>query len=427
MENQKIVLTKLHAAQQNIYNKRGARTVIRCGRRFGKTTLLETMGSNWSALHRKRVGRFCPTYKLLIPSYNRILKTIRPMVTSASKIDGIIELVGGGGIEFWTLNDPDAGRSRFYDEVIIDEASLAKGMRNIWEQSIAPTLLDRNGNATMAGTPQGINDEDYFYQACSDKTLLDGWKEFHAPTSANPTLNAAVVADLVNRYPPLVYQQEYQALFVDWRGTAFFSLENLLVNNQGVPYPDKCDAVFAVIDSAMKDGSQNDGTAVIYYATNQFGTHPLVVLDWEIMQIQSDLLITWLPNVFANLEVLAQQVKARTGSLGGFIEDKSSGITLVQHAERMGWPAQPIDGDITNVGKDGRAILASGPVFRGEVKFSAKAYDKVTEYKKQTRNHLTHQVCGYRLGDKDAAKRSDDLYDAFTYGVIIALGGREGF
>ncbi len=426
-----ITYTKFHAGQQHIADNRSKRTVLRCGRRFGKTVMIENLGSAWAAHDAKRIGWFCPNYKLLIPSYARILRMVRPMVVSASKIDGLIELEGGGGIEFWTLNDPEAGRSRSYDEVIIDEASLAKGLRDIWEQAIAPTLLDRNGNATMAGTPKGIDDENYFYQACTNKTKTSTWaelwKEFHAPTSANPTLNRGAVESLQQRYPPLVYKQEYLAEFVDWSGDAFFSSTSLTVDGLGVPYPMNCDCVYAVIDSAMKDGSENDGTGVTYFGLSQHFGHPLTILDWDVIQIKSDLLPTWLPSVFDRLEQLAKICKARRGSIGAFIEDKASGITLNQHSARMGWPAQPISGDITAIGKDGRAINASGPVHRGEVKMSVYAYDKVTEYKGMTRNHLLSQVCSYRIGDKDAAKRSDDLLDTFTYGVIIGLNGAEGF
>lgn len=419
-------LIEPHAGQLRLSQNRSKRDVWRCGRRFGKTTELEQLACDWAA-NKKRVGWFSPTYKLLTPSYNRILKTIRPIKQSSSKVDGIIETITGGGIEFWTLNDPDAGRSRFYDEVIIDEASLAKGLQDIWEQSIAPTLLDRNGNATMAGTPKGIDDENYFYRACTDKSLPDPWQEFHAPTAANPKLDRAAVAKLEHQYPPLVYRQEYLAEFVDWSGAAFFALDKMLVNGQGVPFPDKCDAVFAVVDSALKDGTENDGTAVTYFALNRYYGHKLVILDWDIIQIKSDLLITWLPSVFKRCADLAKICGARNGSMGAFIEDKASGITLNQHSQRMGWPAQPIEGDITGIGKDGRAVLASGPVFREEVKLSQYAYDKVTEYKGQTRNHFVHQMCGYRLGDKDAAKRADDLADCGMYGVIIALGGDDGF
>ena len=298
-----------HSGQRNIAENRSKRTVIRCGRRFGKTVMLEEMGKAWSAHDAKRVGWFCPNYKLLIPSYARILKTLRPIVSSASKIDGIIELETGGCVEFWTLNDPDAGRSRNYDEVIIDEASLTKGLRDIWEQSIAPTLLDRNGNATMAGTPKGIDDENFFYNACTTKEKSDNWpelwKEFHAPTSANPTLHQEAVSTLKERYPAKVYQQEYLADFVNWSGDAFFSSDNLTVNNKGVEYPIGCDYVFAVVDSAMKDGQDHDGTAVIYCAVSKHFGHPLIILDWDIVQIKSDLLVNWIPGVIANLEKFA--------------------------------------------------------------------------------------------------------------------------
>lgn len=426
-----ITYTKFHAGQQRIAQNRSKRTVLRCGRRFGKTVMLENMASNWAGHDGKRVGWFCPNYKLLTPSYNRILKMVRPMVISSSKIDGIIELEGAGGIEFWTLNDEDAGRSRSYDEIIIDEASLTKGLREIWEQSIAPTLLDRNGNCTMAGTPKGIDHENFFYLACTNKskteTWHEVWKEFHAPTSANPTLHKEAVATLKDRYPALVYQQEYLAEFVDWSGAAFFSLDNLTVNNLGVEWPMHNDMVFAVVDSAMKDGSQNDGTAVIYYAVSKYFGHKLTVLDWDIVQIKSDMLVNWLPNVIKNLEHYADLTKSRGGSAGVWIEDKASGITLLQTGMRLGWPVQAINGEITSIGKDGRAISASGAVYRGEVKLSQFAFEKVVEFKGQTRNHLITQVCGYRIGDKDAAKRADDLADALTYGVIISLGGNDGF
>ena len=429
--SKRITYTPFHAGQQNIAENRSKRTVVRCGRRFGKTVMLENMGAAWASYDGKRVGWFCPSYKLLIPSYNRILKMVRPLVVSASKIDAVIELETGGGIEFWTLNDPDAGRSRFYDEVVIDEASLAPGLREIWELSISPTLLDRDGNATMAGTPKGIDPENFFYEACTNKEKTDSWrelwKEFHAPTAANPTLKPEAVARLVQQYAPLAYQQEYLAEFVDWSGVAFFSSEKLTVNGQGVEYPMNCDCVYAVIDSAMKDGSENDGTAVKWFALSKHFGHPLTVLDWEIVQIKADMLNTWLPSVLQRGEQLAAQCKARGGFIGAFIEDKSSGIALNQYAQRMGLACQPIQGDLTAIGKDGRAIMASGAVHREEVKYSAYAYDKVMEYKNQTRNHSISQVCGYRIGDKDAAKRADDLTDTFTYGVAIGLNGAEGF
>ncbi|MEI1276562.1 hypothetical protein V8G45_27325 [Klebsiella pneumoniae] len=422
---QSVKLQELHAKQADIgraFNE-SRRVVIRCGRRFGKTTLLERCASKW-AYNGLKVGWFGPTYKLNLPTYKRILRTIQPVVVAKSKIDQVIETRRDGCVEFWTLQDEDAGRSRFYDRVIIDEGSLVpKGLRNIWEQAIAPTLLDRKGHAVMAGTPKGIDPDNFFYEACTDKTL--GWQEFHAPTASNPMLDPEAVAKLKDEYPALVYQQEYLADFVDWNGAAFFSESSMLVDGEAVDYPTRCDQVFAVVDTALKDGLEHDGTAVTYFARNIIAGTPLIILDWDVLQIEGALLESWLPTVAQRCEELAAQVGARQGSLGGWIEDKASGIVLLQQAARRSLPFHPIEEKLVDLGKEGRALSVSGYVHRGEVKISRYAHDKITNYKGQTRNHLISQVCGFRLGTK--TPHHMDLLDTFTYGVAISLGDSEGY
>ncbi len=428
---QTIAWAKFHADQERVAAvvKANPRVVLRCGRRWGKTTLAESAASKW-ALDGLSVGWFSSSYKLLTPSYKRIYRTVRPAVVSASRLDGIIEIDENengrsGQIEFWTLNDEDAGRSRSYDRVIIDEASLVpRGLKEIWDQAISPTLLDRRGTAVMAGTPKGINKENFFYRACTDKSL--GWIECHAPTAANPTLDQEGVARLQDEYPPLVYQQEFLAEFVDWSGSAFFSLEKLLVNGAGIVYPTICDGVFAVIDTAVKDGKENDGTAVLYCAVSEhFGT-PLVLLDYDIVQIQGAMLETWLPGVFSRLSELAVACRARRGVLGTWIEDASAGSILLQQARRRGWNTQALPSELTSAGKDGRAINVSGYVHQGKVKFSHHAYDKTLNFKGSVENHLLTQITGFHIGDKDAARRSDDLLDTFTYAIAISLGDWKG-
>ncbi len=414
---------ELHTKQKEIVKCLPKFAVMRCGRRFGKTTMLEELAAYHSA-NGKRVGWFAPSYKLIRPSYSRILTTLKPVKKSASKIEGIIETITGGCVEFWSLDDEDAGRSRFYDLVIIDEASLKKkGLKEIWEQAIRPTLLDRGGSAIMAGTPKGIDDENYFYLACTDKDL--GWVEFHAPTHSNPTLDKESLANLEKENAPLVYQQEFLAQFIDWRGSAFFAETSMLVDGMPIPTPNICDEVFAIIDTAVKDGLEHDGTAVLYVARNTIHGHPLILLDYDLIQIEGSLLDVWLPNVLARCEELARECKARKGSLGAWIEDKASGIVLLQQATRLGLQAYPITGDLTALGKDGRALSISGYVHRGDVKFTQYAYDKVVNFKGVSKNHLLSQVCGYRMGMK--TPHGMDLLDTFTYAVAIALGDSEGW
>jgi hypothetical protein len=124
---------------------------------------------------------------------------------------------------------------------------------------------------------------------------------------------------------------------------------------------------------------------------------------------------------------MARQYKSRSGSLGVWIEDKSSGMVLIQQAVRRNWPASGINSKLTSVGKDERAISVSGYVYRDMVKLARPAYDKVTMYKGVSKNHLVSQVVGFRIGDKEAANRADDLLDCFVYGVALSLGNAEGF
>lgn len=421
----------LHVNQKSIQQQLGPRNVLRCGRRFGKTELLESVFSSRAARGRK-VGWFTPDYKLARPTYTRLHRTLLPVIEHASKTESIIQLYGGGCVEFWTLDNEDAGRSRDYDDVVIDEASLKKsGLEDIIDQAIAPTLLDRRGTLTMAGTPKGIDPDNFFYKACSElsikydpETRPRGWREFWAPTRDNPTLNVEGVANLENEYPPLVYQQEYLAEFVDWSGAAFFSINSLQDDDGGfAPYPGRCDTVFAVIDSATKTGREHDGTAVTYFCLVKHPTRPrLYVLDWDIVQVEGDLLITWLPLIFANLEKFAANCGARMGSTGAFIEDKASGMILLKQAQRRNMPVTPIDSKLTSLGKDERAINVSGYVYQRMVTLTGYANDKIVNYKGQSANHFRKQIVGYRVGQKD---EDDDLLDTFTYGVALAHGDQE--
>jgi len=417
-----VILPVLHPGQVEAYMMRKRFKAIRCGRRWGKTDLLKTIAGD-GATKGQSIGWFTPDYKIQSEAYNEIREILHPVIRSASKIDGVIRLITGGRIDFWTLNNPRAGRSRKYHKVLLDEVAFAgPDMRGIWEKSIKPSLLDYGGSAMAASTPNGDDPDNFFWQLCNDPTL--GFSEYHAPTHTNPYLPEDELAKLVNENAPLVYSQEYLANFVDWKGAAFFALDSLLENGFPVDPTMNPDAVYAIVDTAVKDGLEHDGTAVTYFAVSKFHGFRLVVLDWDIVQIKGDLLENWMPSVYRRCEELATQYKARHGSLGAFIEDKQTGTILIQQAERRGLPGRAIDGKLTAAGKDARAISVSGYVHQGLIRISRHAFDKVINFKGVTRNHFIAQVCGFRIGVKDQA---DDLFDTFTYGISIGLGDSSGY
>ena len=212
----------------------------------------------------------------------------------------------------------------------------------------------------------------------------------------------------------------------DWdasAGDSFFTEDSLLLSGAPVEWPARSDFVFATIDTAVKTGKKRDGTAAAYWLVQRAFKPQLILLDWDVVQIEGALLNSWLPSVAARLEELARATGARRGSIGSFIEDKGSGIILVQQAARAGVQAHAIDSKLTSMGKDERALLAAPYVYRDLVKISRHAYDKRMIYKGVSKNHFWAQVTGYRL---DMENQEDDALDTFTYGVIIALGNSVG-
>jgi len=388
------------------------------------------------------VGWFAPENKKLREAYRDLHECLGPVISSSSKNDGEIHLITGGRIDFWSLEDEAAGRSRKYHLAIIDEGAFTKPrvMMDTWEKAIKPTLFDFGGQAVVSSNTAGEDPQNFFWQICNEPR--HGFAQYHAPTRNNPHLperdpadsdevhaakRAEALAALIRDNPPNVYRQEYLAEFVDWSGDAFFQRDKLLVDRQPVVVPFLMDTIFAVIDTAVKTGKENDGTAVVYFGVVSSGAQrTLLLLDWDVVQIEGAFLDTWLQTVFSTLDGMAGDYRLRVPHIGAFIEDKASGMVLLQQARNRGWPAHPIDSKLTAMGKDERAISVSGYVHRGLVKFTAPAYDRVLTYKGTSGNHLLMQVTGFRIGSKDAG-RQDDLLDSFTYGLAIALGNSQGF
>ena len=416
---------RLHEGQLRIAANLTRKNLLRAGRRFGKTSLLEDVFVR-RALRGRAVCWLCEQYKLITPTYLGIKLRHGAVITKHSQTANKIDFLGGGLIEFWTLDNEDAGRSRAYDDIVIDEASLKeKDLRMIVETALMPTMIDRPGTTiTMAGTPKGINEESYFYVAAIDKTL--GYQEFHAPTWANPYLDEESVANLKANHPPLVYLQEYCAMFVDWSGDAFFSLDKLLVDGQPVEIPALCDTVLVFIDTALKTGKERDGTASLICAYQKVPFPRLTILEWDLRQIEGGSLNDWLPEQVNKGYQWAERCRARFGFGKVLIEDKGSGTVLIQQARRRDLPVGALEMRLTEMGKDERALNASGYVWRGLVKLCRTAYDKTCNYKGFVANHLLKQVIGYRPGVKDPLAE-DDLLDTFTYGAIVAHGDTEGW
>lgn len=422
-----IILPTLHKGQQEAFWLPGRNKVIRCGRRWGKSIF----GAAWvsdGAAKGLKCGWFAPNYKYLREAWAVVKKILEPIAVKTNESTYTIEVIGGGKVDFWTLEDENAGRSREYHRVVLDEIAFAKAnVVETWRRSIKPTMLTTRGRCLALSTPNGDDEDNFFWQLCN-KPDEHHFAEYYAPTWTNPIVPPEEIEDLRRTEMPLVFQQEYAAEFIDWKASSFFNVQDMLVDGEPVDDPKKPDYIFAIVDTTAKGGEGNDGTALTIFAVNRtFGPIDCWVLDWDIVEIEAGLLDAWMPQVFQRCEDYARKTGARYGVLGTFIEDKAAGIVLLQQGARCKWPVIAIDSKLTSLGKDARAMNASGYIYQGKIKITRHAYEKTCVFKQKSRNHFLSQVFGFRINDPDAARREDDLLDCLTYGAAIAFGNGNGF
>ncbi|WP_155642137.1 hypothetical protein [Burkholderia cepacia] len=402
--------------------------VVRCGRRWGKTVMLSTIAES-AAAHGEPTAIYAPQFATLQETFREIRNVLDPIITNASQ-GHEIRTSTGGAIDFWSLQPGGLfGRGRKYKRVLIDEAAFSPpGTLHEYRTAILSLMKEfEDSEVYVFSTPAEPDLQNFFYalHEHDDYRWIEGdkkgnrrrFKQFWRPTHSNPMVPSQELQDDKETMHPLAYRQEVLAEFVDWSGTSLFS--NL---NHGVDPHSRYDFVFAVIDTAMKSGVQHDGTAVMWFGySDVFGPDSLHILDWEITSLEAVDQYEWLKKILIHGEAVARYYGAHQGFTGAHIEDKQSGIVLLQQGRDAGLPVSPIDSRYTALGKDERMRLCVNPAYAGRVKFVHDAYNKTTEFKSETKNHALTQVLSYRIGDKEAYKRADDLADCFSYGVIQTL------
>lgn len=210
MSEFKVILSKPHAAQQQIVSEKKRFNVLDCGRRFGKSKLAINLMVE-TALEGYPVGYFAPTYKLLEGTYRETMLAVKDILRRKHD-NQFIELYTNGIIEFWSLENQLAGRSRKYKRAIIDEAAFAKSLQQSWNEAIRPTLTDLKGDAFFMSTPKGKND---FYKFFMRGQSDNDWMSWQMPTSLNPYIDYGEIMSAKEDLPELAYKQEYLAEFND--------------------------------------------------------------------------------------------------------------------------------------------------------------------------------------------------------------------
>ena len=277
---ERIGMPRLHAAQVKMLEESRRYNVAACGRRFGKTfmsadVLLDGPRQK-GALHGYPVALYAPTYQTMLESWRNLVYLLKPVTAKKSEQNKRIDLSTGGFIEFWSLDNPDAGRGRKYATVVIDEAAMIKRLEEAWSQNIQPLLLDYQGEAWIVSTPKGDN---FFktlfdYGHAGNAARDEQWQSWQIPTWENPYIGREDIEKMRSSMPRLAFMQEIEAQFVSFAGT-FIKAEYL---QSGQPPAGM--TLYQGVDLAISMKENADYTAIVTVGVDK-NTGRVWVVDAE--------------------------------------------------------------------------------------------------------------------------------------------------
>lgn len=254
--------------------------VVACGRRWGKTVLGENRLIE-PALNGYPVGWFSPTYKMLAEVWRDVILTLKPVLRRSDAQEHRMELLSGGVVDMWSLDNPDIARGRKYRRIVVDEAATVKNLGDAWSAVLRPTLADLEGDAWFLSTPKGRNAFWFMWQNGQNKDDTH-WASWQMPTSANPFIKMSEVESMRDLLPERIYSQEVLAQFLDDAGGVFRGVldaatakrqEKAVSGHQyvfGVDWGRQNDyTVFAVVDIQTRELVDMDRSNKVEYTTQR--------------------------------------------------------------------------------------------------------------------------------------------------------------
>lgn len=204
-----------------------------CGRRFGKDILLQDFAVECALAQQAPMGWGAPTYKTLLEDWKNLNNILAPVIVRRSEQEKQLALVGGGVIDFWSLDSADSIRGRKYKRFAINEAAFVPNLLSAWNNVIRPTLIDYQGDCYFSGTPKGHND----FWVLFNQTGGD-WMRWQMSSYENPHIPKSELDGLKTTMLERSFQQEILAQFLEDGGGIFRHVQRAATAEQreaGIP------------------------------------------------------------------------------------------------------------------------------------------------------------------------------------------------
>lgn len=138
-----------------------------------------------------------------------------------SESDLRVTLLNGATLRLYGGDNPDAIRGGYFDDVVLDE--FGDQRPSLWRDVVRPMLADRNGSATLIGTPKGKNE---FWEV-SRAAQIDpaNWYHMMLPASVSKILPQSELDALLLAMGTDRYMQELECSFEAAIHGAFYGEE----------------------------------------------------------------------------------------------------------------------------------------------------------------------------------------------------------
>lgn len=226
MRSLTVTLPTLHEGQQQVRQYPARFKVVAAGRRWRKTSLGVLMCTE-VGLQGKRAWWVAPTFPVASIGW-RMLSFIAQQIpgTDKSESERRITYPGGGWAQVKSGHDPDSLRGEGLDFAVLDECAFIP--ERAWTEGLRPSLSDRLGGALFISTPKGRN---WFWQAWIRGQSGDDpdWRSWRFTTAENPFIAAGEVEAARRMLPERVFQQEFEAEFIEDAGSVFRRVTQCMV------------------------------------------------------------------------------------------------------------------------------------------------------------------------------------------------------
>lgn len=211
---------------------------MRCGRRFGKTTL--AIGKLVKSALLKNDSQYfyaAPTYKQakmiaweMLLDFTRRLPS--ELVHKVNESELYVLIGNNSKISIKGADDPDRLRGVGLNGCVLDEYADMKS--NVWTEIIQPALGDKKGWCWFIGTPKGFN---HFWELYESAAERDEWGRFHFTSYDNQYFSKEEIDRIRKDTDEDTFAQEYLAEFRRFEGLVYkeFDPDNHVFNNEEIP------------------------------------------------------------------------------------------------------------------------------------------------------------------------------------------------